>query len=226
MKPAANSAKVGSSAKVGNTVQENAESQWIVFGHAVAFVFGFSLVFVLLGSAAGLLGRSLTPYMPALQRLGALLLVVFALTTLGFFRWLATLAAASRPSAIANLLVRILEFPNRMLYTEKRVTDMSRVRRNWGYLSSTLFGVTFAAGWTPCIGPILATILFIAGDTQTAWQGRPASNLQFGTRHPLSFDRCNVQPYESQPAQTQSLCWHRQHRQRSIHALRGLPVVG
>lgn len=165
VKPAAGAANVGSA------VQESTESQWIVFGHAVSFVIGFSLVFVLLGSAAGLLGRSLTPYMPALQRLGAILLVVFALTTLGFFRWLATRAAASGPSAFSNVLVRVLEFPNRMLYTEKRVTDMNRVGRNWGYLSSTLFGITFAAGWTPCIGPILATILFMAGDTQTAWQG-------------------------------------------------------
>jgi cytochrome c-type biogenesis protein len=68
-------------------------------------------------------------------------------------------------------LIGALNFPNRMLYTEKRVAGMHQVGHGWGYLSSMIFGVTFAAGWTPCIGPILATILFMAGDSQTVWQG-------------------------------------------------------
>ena len=60
-----------------------------VFLHAVAFVAGFTVVFTLLGSAMGLIGHSLNIYLPMIQKMGALLLVLFALITLGLFRWLA-----------------------------------------------------------------------------------------------------------------------------------------
>lgn len=148
--------------------------RWTVFLHALFFVLGFTLVFTVLGSAAGLLGRSLNMYMPVIQKLGAILLVIFALTTLGLFRWLvnqikARVDVSQNPAAEA--LVSLLDFPNRMLYTEKRVTDMHEVNRGWGYLSSSLMGISFAAGWVPCVGPILASILFLAGDSQTALQG-------------------------------------------------------
>ncbi len=56
-----------------------------VFLHAVAFVLGFGAVFTLLGSAAGLLGRSLNEFLPVIQRLGAILLIVFGLITIGVF---------------------------------------------------------------------------------------------------------------------------------------------
>lgn len=145
-----------------------------VFLHAVAFVLGFGLVFTILGSAAGLLGRSLNVYMPVIQRFGAILLVIFGLATLGVFRWL-TNAISQRidlntnPAAAA--LVSVFVFFDRLLYTERRVTDMHQVNLRWGLLSSALLGVSFAAGWVPCIGPILASILFLANDTSTAVQG-------------------------------------------------------
>ncbi len=66
-------------------------SRWAVFLHSVAFVLGFSLVFILLGSAAGLLGRGLNQYMALIQQLGAIMLLIFGLTTLGLFRWLVNL---------------------------------------------------------------------------------------------------------------------------------------
>ncbi|MCB0021747.1 MAG: sulfite exporter TauE/SafE family protein [Caldilinea sp.] len=155
-------------------VKASRVGRWTVFLHALFFVLGFTLVFTVLGSAAGLLGRSLNVYMPVIQKLGAILLVIFALTTLGLFRWLvnqitARVDVSQNPAAEA--LVSVLNFPNRMLYTEKRVTDMHEVNRGWGYLSSSLMGISFAAGWVPCVGPILASILFLAGDSQTAWQG-------------------------------------------------------
>jgi cytochrome c-type biogenesis protein len=148
--------------------------RWTVFAHAVAFVLGFTLIFTLLGAAAGLLGRSLNLYMPLLQKLGAILLVVFALATLGVFGWLAAFITRrvdlnKNPAAAA--LVQLLEIPSQLLYTEKRVTGMHQINRGWGYLSSGLMGMSFAAGWVPCIGPILASILFLAGDSQTVLQG-------------------------------------------------------
>ena len=149
-------------------------SRLVVFTHALAFVLGFTLVFTLLGSAAGLLGRSLNAYLPLIQQLGAVLLVVFGLTILGTFRWLArkvraAVDIAQNPAAAA--LVSIFEFFDNMLYTERRVTEMHQVKRGWGYLSSALLGVSFSAGWIPCVGPILASIFFLASDSATAAQG-------------------------------------------------------
>lgn len=149
-------------------------SRWVVFLHAFFFVVGFTVVFTVLGSAAGLLGRSLNQYMPVIQKFGAIMLLIFGLTTLGFFRWLVN-AISSRVDVTQNpaaeALVSVLNFPNQLLYTEKRVTGMHQVNRGWGYLSSSLMGISFAAGWVPCIGPILASILFLASDSQTALQG-------------------------------------------------------
>jgi cytochrome c-type biogenesis protein len=146
----------------------------LIFLHALAFVFGFGLVFTLLGSAAGLFGQRLTVYEDIIQRLGAILLVIFGLTTLGVFRWLAnrirqSTDVATNPAAAA--LISILDFFNNLLYTEKRVTEMHRVSRNWGFLSSMFLGVSFSAGWVPCIGPILSSILVLASDSATAGTG-------------------------------------------------------
>ena len=146
----------------------------VVFMHSVFFVLGFTTVFTLLGSAAGLLGNSLNQYLPAMQRLGAILLVIFGLSTLGVFRWFVDKIRerydlATNPAAAA--LVSVLDFFNGLMYSEKRVTDMHEVNRNWGYASSFLLGVSFSAGWVPCVGPILASILFLASDGATVSQG-------------------------------------------------------
>lgn len=146
----------------------------LVFMHALAFVLGFTAVFTLLGSAAGLLGQNLNQYLPIIQRLGAILLVIFALTTLGVFRWaVAAIGRATdlRANPAAAALVGILDFFNTLIYTEKRVAEMHQVNRRWGFLSSALLGVSFSAGWVPCIGPILAGILFLASDSATVGQG-------------------------------------------------------
>lgn len=71
----------------------------------------------------------------------------------------------------AALLVRGLDMANGLFYTERRVAQMHEVRKGWGYLSSILMGVSFSAGWVPCVGPILASILFLAGDTATVVTG-------------------------------------------------------
>jgi cytochrome c-type biogenesis protein len=145
-----------------------------VFVHAVMFVLGFTVVFTLLGSAAGLLGRSLNVYLPVVQKLGAMLLVIFALVTMGVFGYLSRLISgrvnlSSNPAAAA--LVSVLDWFSMLLYTERRVADMHRVNHRLGLVSSFLLGVSFSAGWVPCVGPILASIFFLASDAATAWQG-------------------------------------------------------
>lgn len=144
------------------------------FLHAVAFVLGFGLVFTLLGSAAGLLGQSLNAYLPTVQKFGAVMLLIFALVTLGVVRRLIR-AIQSRPDLASNpamiALVDVLSFLNSLMYTERRVAQMHTVKRGWGYLSSALMGISFSAGWVPCVGPILASILFLASDSATVGQG-------------------------------------------------------
>jgi cytochrome c-type biogenesis protein len=149
-------------------------SRLVIFLHSLAFVLGFATVFTLIGSAVGLLGQGLNQYLPTIQRLGAILLVIFALVTLGVFRWLVDFISRKvdlRTNPAAEALVSILDFFNALLYTEKRVAEMHHVNRGWGYASSFLLGVSFSAGWVPCVGPILASILFLASDSTTAGQG-------------------------------------------------------
>ncbi len=165
-------------------------SRLAVFLHALAFVFGFGVIFTLLGSAASLLGVSLTAPLDVgfftaifgrpvstieiIQSIGAILLFIFGLVTLGVFRWLAKQITSrfdvAKNPAVAGL-VGFLNFFNTLLYTEKRVTEMHSVNRNWGFASSFMMGVSFSAGWVPCVGPILASILFLASDGATASQG-------------------------------------------------------
>jgi cytochrome c-type biogenesis protein len=146
----------------------------LLFLHALAFVLGFGIVFTLLGLTASFFGQQMRTFAPILQRLGAMLLVIFGLTTLGVFRWISarmrnSTGYAANPAAAA--LVSIFDFFDNLLYTEKRVSDMQRVSPGWGLLSSVLLGVSFSAGWVPCIGPILASILLIAGDSARVYEG-------------------------------------------------------
>lgn len=151
-----------------------AAGRWTTFSHSVAFVLGFSSIFVLLGSAMGFLGHSLNAWMPLIQKMGAVLLVIFALITMGLVSRLVAwmrrrfdLAANPALQAIVN----ILDSLSALFYTERRITEMHSVKRNWGYLSSFLLGVSFSAGWIPCVGPILASIFFLASDSATVLQG-------------------------------------------------------
>lgn len=143
----------------------------VVFLHSLFFVLGFTIVFTLTGAAVGLFGGALNQHV--LMQVGAIVLTIFALATLGVFRFLVRLIGQwtdvnNNPAAAA--LVSIIDFPNKLLYTEKRVAGMSDVDRGWGYLSSLTMGVAFAAGWTPCIGPILGSILLLGMSSQTVWQ--------------------------------------------------------
>lgn len=146
----------------------------LLFLHALAFVIGFGAVFTFFGSAAGLLGQRLDIYLPLIGRFGAILLFIFGLTTLGVFRWAAGQIRSrtdlnQNPAAAA--LVSIFDFFNAMLYTEKRMVGMHQISNRWGLASSALMGVSFSAGWVPCIGPILAGIFVLAGSSETVGQG-------------------------------------------------------
>jgi cytochrome c-type biogenesis protein len=120
---------------------ESGPGRLTTFLHALAFVLGFSMVFVALGAAAGGLGRLLRA--DWVRWLGGLVMVFFGLALMG---------AVKLP----------------VLYTERRLH--LRAGPNWGHLSSLLVGVSFAAGWTPCVGPVLGAILALGASQKTAGQ--------------------------------------------------------
>ncbi len=107
------------------------------------FVLGFSAVFVLMGLGASAIGQFLTGNLPIVRRLGGLVVIAFGLYMMGVLRVFA-------------------------LDRERRV--QARMRPP-GPANSLLLGMTFAAGWTPCIGPVLASVLVLAGTSSTAGQG-------------------------------------------------------
>lgn len=116
-----------------------------VVRNALAFIVGFSLVFILLGTCAAFLGTLLGPWRDVLGRGAGVLIIIFGLTMLGVVRI---------PIVMTERRMRIPHFV---------------VIGRWE--SSLLIGALFALGWSPCIGPILGTVLIAAGSSATALQG-------------------------------------------------------
>jgi cytochrome c-type biogenesis protein len=110
---------------------------------SLAFVVGFSVVFIALGASATAIGRFVFDKQPILSKIAGALIIVFGLHMMGVFR---------------------LGF----LDNEKRAQAR---RKPAGPLGALLVGIAFAFGWTPCIGPILAGILVVAGSRDTIGEG-------------------------------------------------------
>ena len=118
----------------GMTVEEVERRRSTALLHAVWFVAGFSLVFVLLGAGASAVGHLLRDYQVWLGRVGGVLLILFGIYLLGILR----------PAFLTR---------------ERRI---ELARKPIGYFGSGVVGFTFGAAWTPCIGPILGGILTLA----------------------------------------------------------------
>lgn len=114
-----------------------------LIAHSLLFIGGFTLVFVLLGASATFLGSFLRENMAVMRKIGAILIMLFGLHVSGLL-------------------------PINLLLGEKRVNIHHKPA---GYFGSLLVGITFAAGWTPCIGPILASILMVAAAESTVYRG-------------------------------------------------------
>jgi cytochrome c-type biogenesis protein len=127
----------------GMTLPEVTGRRRAALTHALLFVAGFSLVFVLLGASATALGRALNYYQVWLQRVGGVLIILFGLLCLGVFK------------------VGLLNQERRLHLERKPV----------GYLGSALVGIAFGAGWTPCIGPVLGGILGLAATSSDVTRG-------------------------------------------------------
>lgn len=111
--------------------------------HALLFGLGFGLVFMTLGATASAFGQAFAQWLPVITRAGGVVVILFALYLLGVLR------------------VGVLARERRFHFARKPA----------GWLGTLAVGIAFGAGWTPCIGPILGSILFFAGLEQTVIQG-------------------------------------------------------
>jgi cytochrome c-type biogenesis protein len=110
---------------------------------SLAFVLGFSLVFIALGASASAVGKFLFRNSNILGKIAGVLVIIFGLHTMGVFR------------------IPFLE-------TEKRLQAGAKPKSLFGAM---MVGMAFGFGWTPCIGPILSGILVLAGSQDTIWEG-------------------------------------------------------
>ena len=125
-------------------VSDTGNSRWIAFSHGLAFVLGFSTVFILLGVATSALGGVLYDLRTWLARIGGIVVIIFGIHMTGLVR------------------IPFLEYDLR---------PQSMPDRNRGYLASALMGVFFSAGWSPCVGPILGAILTLSLSGGSITQG-------------------------------------------------------
>lgn len=123
---------LGGRAAGGEATDNN---RFITFTHGLAFVLGFSLIFITLGVASSAFGRLLFDLRFYLAKLGGIVVIIFGLHMIGVFR------------------IPFLEYDTRV----QQLPD-----RKWGYFSSVLMGIFFSAGWAPCVGPVLGAILTLA----------------------------------------------------------------
>lgn len=127
----------------GMSLEEVQNSRRTALVHSLLFIAGFTLIFMALGATATVLGRALLAYRGTISRIGGVLIILFGLYLLGAFN--------------IGILAR-----------ERRV---HLANKPLGYLGTILVGIAFGAGWTPCIGPILGSILIYTSGTADLGRG-------------------------------------------------------
>ncbi|MDH3769451.1 MAG: cytochrome c biogenesis protein CcdA [Nitrospirota bacterium] len=125
-------------------VEERERFKSAILLNAVLFIAGFSTVFIAFGASASLIGQVLYEYQDIIRKIGGILIIIFGLYLLGILK------------------LNIFMTERRLVHFESRPV---------GYLGSFLIGTAFAAGWTPCVGPVLGTILAYASTTESMSSG-------------------------------------------------------
>lgn len=137
---------------VGELKTENAMLQKRSLLHTIFFLIGFSAIFIAIGFGTSFVGRFFMEYKDLIRQLGAIFIVLFGLIIVGVFK----------PEFLMK--DRKLEFKNRPS----------------GFIGSILIGMAFAAGWTPCTGPILTSVILLAASN-------PGSGVLYMTAYSLGF---------------------------------------
>lgn len=137
----------GVSSQALRNPNERAAARRTLAFNAALFILGFSAVFILFGTAAGWGGSFLFPYRHALERIAGVFIILFGLSLLGLLR------------------VPLFRAPTNLRVS---VPFIAQPRRS---LNSFLVGAAFGVGWTPCVGPILGSVLLLATTAGTAATG-------------------------------------------------------
>ncbi|MBW1650572.1 MAG: sulfite exporter TauE/SafE family protein [Deltaproteobacteria bacterium] len=129
----------------GYSIEEltNSESKKKIFLPVLAYIAGFSTVFIILGASASYLGQITYNYKEIIRYLGGIIIIILGTHLTGIFR------------------IKWLEYDKRFNTNKKPLH----------FFSIFIIGAAFGAGWSPCIGPMLGSILIIAGSQETLWQG-------------------------------------------------------
>lgn len=114
-----------------------------LYTRSIGFIIGFSLIFIALGASASFIGKALANYRIILMQIAGLLIIVFGLQMAGLLKF-------------------------KFLMREKRIQAEHKSK---SVFSSILLGMAFAAGWSPCVGLALSSILLLAGSSETLSQG-------------------------------------------------------
>lgn len=123
--------------------KDKARIRSITITNSLAFIAGFTTTFIIFGASATFLGQVFLSYQDIIQKVGGVLIILFGLYIMGVLK---------------------LNF----LTSEKKIHIENKPA---GYLGSYIVGMAFAAGWTPCVGPILGTILLYASTTGSIGKG-------------------------------------------------------
>jgi cytochrome c-type biogenesis protein len=123
--------------------ENSTQNRRIVISNSICFIMGFFLIFICLGASVSIMGSFLFSYQEILKTIGGLLIIFFGLYIAGFLK--------------INIL---------MQYKQLQIKQKPA-----GYFGSFLVGASFGLGWTPCVGPILGSILILAGTSENTAGG-------------------------------------------------------
>ena len=123
--------------------ESKSKLRWVTTFHSLLFITGFSTVFIIMGASASYVGQLLAQYQTWVMKVGGVLIIILGIHFTG-----------------------LITLP--FLQMEKRLEIR---KKPLGYLGSFFVGIIFAAGWTPCIGPILSTILIYASTSKNFYTG-------------------------------------------------------
>ena len=140
---------------VGTTPPDSPNARRIAFNHALAYVLGFTIVFVGLWASIGLVGYLLRDYVGIMRQVGGAIIIVMGLHVAGLIR--------------ISALYRQVTVPTGRLVGVSAAGGGTVTKLAPNYGRSTLMGMAFAAGWTPCVGPILGGIIGLASLNSRAW---------------------------------------------------------
>jgi len=142
---------------VGTTPPGSPRARRVALNQSLAFVLGFTVVFVALWASVGLVGYLLRDYVGILRQVGGAVLIVMGLHVAGVIR--------------ISALYRQVTVPTSRIVGQSPTGDGTVLVQAPSYVRSSLLGVAFAAGWTPCVGPILGGIIGLASLNSSVAQG-------------------------------------------------------